>query len=233
MKQTASAAFLAIAASVLFAQPAIGIAQDAGAIQQISGNVSIVGADRTTRKAGQRDRIQSGDTITTDARSEALVKMADNSTVLLRPNTQFQFTDFKFEQKPTDTSIVSILRGTARLVSGLIGNRSPSQVAVRASTATIGIRGTDFEVSVVAEDTSDARAGVYNYVHDGATNVQIASGQALDVRKQQTAFAPQNPRPGEDALQLLRETPIFLQQGGGLDALIQSIIIMPPPMILR
>lgn len=226
--------FKVFSAALVFASsmvsPIIGLAADAGSIQQISGNVSIVGADKTSRKAGQRDKIQSGDTITTDTRSEAMIKLSDESTVVLRPNTQFQFTDFKFEQKPSDTSIVSILRGTARMISGLIGKNSPNQVAVRASTATIGIRGTDFEVSVITEDTSDARAGVYNYVHDGATNVQIASGQAVDVRKEQTAFAPQNPRPGEDALQLLRETPVFLQQGGGLDALIQSIIIMPPVM---
>ena len=226
--------FKVFSATLVFASsmvsPIIGLAADAGSIQQISGNVSIVGADKTSRKAGQRDKIQSGDTITTDTRSEAMIKLSDESTVVLRPNTQFQFTDFKFEQKPSDTSIMSILRGTARMISGLIGKNSPNQVAVRASTATIGIRGTDFEVSVITEDTSDARAGVYNYVHDGATNVQIASGQAVDVRKEQTAFAPQNPRPGEDALQLLRETPVFLQQGGGLDALIQSIIIMPPVM---
>lgn len=226
--------FKAVSAALAFASsllpPIVGFAADAGSIQQLSGNVSIVSADKTTRKAGQRDKIQSGDTITTDTRSEAMIKLSDDSTVVLRPNTQFQFTDFKFEQKPSDTSIVSILRGTARMISGLIGKNSPNQVAVRASTATIGIRGTDFEVSVITEDTSDARAGVYNYVHDGATNVQIASGQAVDVRKEQTAFAPQNPRPGEDALQLLRETPVFLQQGGGLDALIQSIIIMPPVM---
>ncbi len=226
--------FKVFSAALVFASsmvsPIIGLAADAGSIQQISGNVSIVGADKTSRKAGQRDKIQSGDTITTESRSEAMIKLSDDSTVVLRPNTQFQFTDFKFEQKPSDTSIVSILRGTARMISGLIGKNSPNQVAVRASTATIGIRGTDFEVSVITEDTSDARAGVYNYVHDGATNVQIASGQAVDVRKEQTAFAPQNPRPGEDALQLLRETPVFLQQGGGLDALIQSIIIMPPVM---
>ena len=224
----AFSAALAFASSLL--PPIVGFAADAGSIQQISGNVSIIGADKTSRKAGQRDKIQSGDTITTDTRSEAMIKLSDESTVVLRPNTQFQFTDFKFEQKPSDTSIMSILRGTARMISGLIGKNSPNQVAVRASTATIGIRGTDFEVSVITEDTSDARAGVYNYVHDGATNVQIASGQAVDVRKEQTAFAPQNPRPGEDALQLLRETPVFLQQGGGLDALIQSIIIMPPVM---
>ena len=224
----AFSAALAFASSLL--PPIVGFAADAGSIQQISGNVSIIGADKTSRKAGQRDKIQSGDTITTDTRSEAMIKLSDDSTVVLRPNTQFQFTDFKFEQKPSDTSIVSILRGTARMISGLIGKNSPNQVAVRASTATIGIRGTDFEVSVITEDTSDARAGVYNYVHDGATNVLIASGQAVDVRKEQTAFAPQNPRPGEDPLQLLRETPVFLQQGGGLDALIQSIIIMPPVM---
>ena len=226
--------FKVFSAALVFASsmvsPIIGLAADAGSIQQISGNVSIVGADKTSRKAGQRDKIQSGDTITTESRSEAMIKLSDDSTVVLRPNTQFQFTDFKFEQKPSDTSIVSILRGTARMISGLIGKNSPNQVAVRASTATIGIRGTDFEVSVITEDTSDARAGVYNNVHDGDTNVQIASGQAVDVRKEQTAFAPQNPRPGEDALQLLRETPVFLQQGGGLDALIQSIIIMPPVM---
>ena len=195
--------FKVFSAALVFASsmvsPIIGLAADAGSIQQISGNVSIVGADKTSRKAGQRDKIQSGDTITTESRSEAMIKLSDDSTVVLRPNTQFQFTDFKFEQKPSDTSIVSILRGTARMISGLIGKNSPNQVAVRASTATIGIRGTDFEVSVITEDTSDARAGVYNYVHDGATNVQIASGQAVDVRKEQTAFAPQNPRPGEDA----------------------------------
>ncbi|CAN0457588.1 unnamed protein product, partial [Phaeothamnion confervicola] len=165
--RTISALTLAIASLGVFAA-------DAGSIQQLSGNVTIVGADRSTRKAGQTDKIQSGDTIATDSRSEALIKMADESTVIVRQNTQFQFTDFKFDQRASDTSIFSVLRGTARMISGLIGKNSPSRVAVRAPTATIGIRGTDFEVSVVAEDSPGARAGVYNYVHDGATNIQIA-----------------------------------------------------------
>lgn len=209
------------------------LAADAGTVQQMSGTVTVIGTDKKTRIAGVREKILSGETLQTAPRSEALIKMADDSSVVLRPNTQFQITDFKFDQKPSDSSIVSILRGTARMVSGLIGKNNPTQVAVRASTATIGIRGTDFEVSVVSEDTADARAGVYNLVHDGGTNIKIAAGQSLDVRKDQTAFAPDNPRPGEEALQILRETPIFLQQGGGLDALIQSIIMQPPPMIFR
>ena len=208
-------------------------AADAGTIQELSGTVNITGADNITRVARPRGAIQPGDTLQTAQRSEVLIKMADDSKVVLRQNTRFQITDFKFDQKPTDSSILSVLRGTARMISGLIGKNTPSQVAVRASTATIGIRGTDFEVSVIPEETQEARAGVYNRVLDGGTNIRIASGQNLDIKKDQTAFAPQNPRPGEDPLQLLRETPVFLQQGGGLDALIQSIIIMPPPMIFR
>ena len=219
-----------LAAVIAFGSALPAVCADAGSIQQMSGNVLIIGADKTARKATTRDKIQSGDTITTEARSEAMIKMADDSAVVLRPNTQFQFTDFKFEQKPTDSSIVSLVRGTARLISGLIGKAAPSRVAVNAATATIGIRGTDFEVSVIAEDTPEARAGVYNYVHDGGTNIRIASGQALDVNKEQTAFAPDKLNPGEEPLQILRERPIFLQQGGGLDALIQSLTL--PPMIM-
>jgi hypothetical protein len=230
--RSSTATAITFIASLLLAAGNPVAAADAGSIQQVSGNVTIIGADKAQRKAGARDRIQSGDTLLTESRSEAVVKMADDSAVVLRPNTQFQFTDFKFEQKPTDTSIVTLLRGTARLISGLIGKASPSRVSVVAPTATIGIRGTDFEVSVIQADTPEARAGVYNYVHDGGTSIRIASGQSLDVQKDQTAFAPERPNPGEEPLQLLRERPIFLQQGGGLDALIQSITIMPP-MIMR
>jgi hypothetical protein len=190
--------------------------------------VTITSADKVSRKTGDGEKIQSGDTVTTDAKSEVLIKMADDSTVVLRPNTQFQFTDYKFEKKPTDSSFVTLLRGTARMVTGLIGRRNATNVRVDAITATIGIRGTDFEVAVITEDTADARAGVYDHMHDGVTNIRIASGQSLDVKKKQTAFAPDKPRPGEEPLQILRETPIFLQQGGGLDALIQSITIQIP-----
>ena len=209
----------------------LAFAADAGAIQQVSGNVTITGADKVARKAGTKDRIQSGDTVTTEAKSETLIKMADDSTVVLRPNTQFQFTEFKYEKAASDSSLVMLLRGTARMVTGLIGRRSPANVRVNTTTATIGIRGTDFEVAVKTEDTPDGRAGVYNYVHDGATNIKLTQmDKSLDVKKSQTAFAPDKPKPGEEPLQILRERPIFLQQGGGLDAMIQSITIQVPMM---
>ena len=209
------------------------LAADAGTIDKLSGNATITGADKRVRPASTNEKIQSGDTITTEAKSEVLIKMGDNSAVALRPNTQFQFTDFKYDDKPTDSYVSTLFRGTARLISGLIGKSNPTKVAVVAKTATIGIRGTDFEVALVEQDADGTRAGVYNYVHDGQTNVQLAQGPASDVRKEQTAFAPANPRPGEDLLQILNTLPLFLQSGGAFDAIMQSATNMPQSIIMQ
>ena len=204
-------------------------AADAGLLEKVNGKVTITGTDNVVRVGGPRERILVGETISTDAKSETMVKMADETTVLVRPNSQFKLTEFKYDKAQTDSSVMTLLRGTLRMVTGLIGKRRPTNVRVNTLTATIGVRGTDFEVAVIPEDTPQARAGVYDYVHDGLTNIKLTQmDRELDVKKNQTAFAPDKPKPGEDPLQLLSETPIFLQSGGGLDALIESITIQIP-----
>lgn len=201
-------------------------AQDAGTIERVSGAATITGADNATRPAVANERIRSGDTLSTDGRGEALVKLADNSTVALRANTQFRFNEFKYEQRATDSTVSTLLRGTARMVTGLIGKSRPNNVVISARTATIGIRGTDFEVAIIEEGDSTARAGVYNVVNDGGTNVRLASGPALDVARDQTAFAPERPAPGEAPLQLLDTRPAFFR-GGGFDTLMQQLTDQP------
>src|SRR5215203_5419381 len=85
--------------SLLGAGPG-AFAADAGSIQQLNGSVTITNADNVSRIAGPKERIMSGDTIVTAAKSEALIKMADDSSVIVRANTQFQFTEFKYEKTP-------------------------------------------------------------------------------------------------------------------------------------
>ncbi|MBL8376821.1 MAG: FecR domain-containing protein [Burkholderiales bacterium] len=207
-------------------------ASNAGTVQRVTGNAVIIGTDNAQRPATARETVRSGESIRTEAGGEVLVRMVDDSSVALRQNTLFQFTEVRHERRATDSFLSNLARGSARIVSGLIGRQNPGGVRVNAATATIGIRGTDFEVAVIEEDGPQARAGVYNHVYDGRTNISLAQGPATDVQRRQTAFAPQRPNPGEEALQILRDTPIFIQQGGGLDALIQSINV-PPPMIFR
>ena len=220
-------ASLFFAPLMLLSQSAAAQSVDAGNLERLSGNATITSANNQTRPASANSKIQSGDTITTAAGSEVLIKMTDDTVVTLRPNTQFQFTDFKFENKAGDSMVSSLLRGTARMVSGLIGKARPTNVAVRVRTATIGVRGTDFEVALVEEDAGTTRAGIYNFVHDGRTNVTLAQGPSADVPKDKTAFAPANLRPGESPLQILDDRPVFLQSGGGFDALMQSLTSQP------
>ncbi|MDS4014295.1 MAG: FecR family protein [Candidatus Accumulibacter sp.] len=197
-------------------------AQDAGAFVRFSGSVSIVGADNKVRVASANNKIHSGDTVSTDARSEAVVKMADDSIVALRPNTQFRFTEYRYEEKSSDKSVATLLRGAVRLITGLIGKANNNNVSVQVSTATIGIRGTDFEVVLLEEGSNEGRAGVYSTVNEGATHVKLVSGEEVDVKTNQTAFAPEKPLPGEPPLQLLDSRPVFIR-GGAFDSMMRQV----------
>ena len=205
-------------------------AQDAGSVERVSGTVSIANAANETRVARSGEAIRSGETITTQPGGEVMLKMKDDSVMMLRQNTQLKLTEFRYENKPTDSMFASLVKGAVRSVSGLLGKSRPANVKFATSTATVGIRGTDFEIAIIPEGSSDGRAGTYDYVYDGTTNIQIASGQNIDVKPEQTGLAVDNPRPGEEPLQLLRDKPAFLR-GGGFDALImqltQPINIMP------
>lgn len=220
-----------LAAASFFFAASLASAADSGSVDQISGTVTVTSPNKVSRKIGPKEQIQSGDTVTTEAKSEAVIKLADESVIALRPNTQFTVTEFKYEKKPTDSTQFALLRGIARFVTGLVGKAQPDRVRVVASTATVGIRGTDFEVAVVSEDTPEARAGVYDRVHDGTTEIKLASGPSLDVKRDQTAFAPDKLKPGEEPLYILDSTPLFLQSGGGFDALIQSLTMQPVNVI--
>jgi hypothetical protein len=79
--------------------------------------------------------------------SYAQVKMNDGTQMTLRPNSNLRIDAFQFKQDaPKDDNVVlRLLKGGFRTVTGLIGKRSnPDAYKLRAGTATIGIRGTDF-----------------------------------------------------------------------------------------
>ena len=95
--------FLAWFSPVSFAAEA-----GAGAIQQLTGDVTVTGANNVTRRAVAKENIQSGDTVTTEVRSEILIRMADGSTVALRPNTQFRFTDEPLAKVATTSKPASV-----------------------------------------------------------------------------------------------------------------------------
>jgi hypothetical protein len=203
-------------------------ATEVGTVERLSGSVS-VNAAGTVRIARAGERLVVGEILVTDAGAEALVRFRDDSTMALRSNTQVTVTEFRFQEREEGLFSANLLKGVVRSISGLIGKTRPRGVTFRTPTATVGIRGTDFELAIVEPGERD-RAGVYNHVHEGSTNLALASGDNLDLASEQTGFAPQERQAGEPAILLLRERPAFLR-GGGFDALMlqttRPVPIMP------
>lgn len=204
-------------------------AQEAGAIARVSGKASITAADNTTREAKASESVSTGDLIATAAGAEVLVRFKDNSTMIVRSDSKVKISQFRFEKKPTDAVNTSLVSGTLRAVSGQIAKAQPANVKYDAGAATIGIRGTDIEVAIVPEGAKD-RAGIYNFVHSGETEMSLDTGEQTVVGKDLSGFAPQVLQPGESRLQLLRDRPAFLTSGG-FDALLQQLTAPRIPMI--
>jgi len=208
---------------------ASGIAQEAGTIARLSGKASITAADNTTRDAKANEGVNTGDVITTAAGAELLVRFKDNSTMIVRSDSKVKISQFRFEKKATDTVNTSLVSGTLRAVSGQIAKAQPANVKYDAGAATIGIRGTDIELSIVPDGAKD-RAGIYNFVHSGETQMSLDTGEQTIVGKDLSGFAPKDLQPGEQRLQLLRDRPAFLTSGG-FDALLQQLTAPRIPMI--
>ena len=159
-----------------------------------------------------------------------LIRFKDNSIITLRPDSSLLVTRFQHEEKASDSFLTSLLKGGLRAVTGLLGKTRPESVSFTTPTATVGIRGTDFEIAILPEDTADARAGTYNYVHDGSTSLGLEKAEtgptSIVVKQEETGLALANPKPGEPALQILKQRPAFLR-GGGFDAHMMQLMNQP------
>jgi hypothetical protein len=215
---------------------ASAIAAPIGAVSRVSGDVVLdrTGAPPQSIKAD--DPVNVGDRLTTAKGAEVLIRFKDQSVLTLRPDSSVTLTQFKFEETGGDAFFAKLLKGALRSVSGLIGKSHPQNVKFATQTATIGIRGTDFEVVILPEDAGDARAGTYDYVHEGVTSLELANPaegpKSIDVKPEETGLALAYPRPGESALQILKQRPAFLR-GGGFDAHMMQFSSQPMRVIQR
>jgi hypothetical protein len=204
------------------------MAQEAGKVSRVSGQASVTSASNQTKELKREDVVSVGDTVSTSKDSQVMVRMKDNSSLLVRSESKIKIDAFQFENKPSDNAKTSVVAGTLRAVSGQIAKAQPQNVKFEAGTATIGIRGTDIELAIVPEGRKD-RAGVYNYVHDGSIQMALNTGESTVVDKELTGFTPATLLPGEKRLQILRDRPAFLQSGG-FDALINQLSTPRIPM---
>lgn len=108
------------------------------------------------RTLGKGLSLRQGDRVTTADGASAIVKMQDGTRMTVRPNSELVIQQYRFSVSAPDNSMVmQLLKGGFRAITGLITKNSPDAARVVTRTATLGIRGTDFDARVC---TTDCRA---------------------------------------------------------------------------
>ena len=135
--------------------------------------------------------IYEGDTVTTKEKSFTVLLFKDKSRVTLRANSEFMVSSLKYKGGPEDTAIFRLVRGGLRAVTGLVGKRRPASVKYRTAIATIGIRGTGFDMYCQGSCESQRSnvSGIVEIKHL-LSEMLIATAHAADEDKPGLIVAP-------------------------------------------
>ncbi len=123
-------------------------AQSAGTIKILTGEATVT-RDAAVLPAAVGQRIFAGDRIATASAGYLGIVFRDDTRITLGPNGEFLVREFDFDASSYAGNLfVSFLKGTVRVVTGIIAKHTPDRVKFDTATATIGIRGTDFIVDL-------------------------------------------------------------------------------------
>jgi len=117
-----------------------------GNIMALKGSAEIHRSTNSILTAKSGMQIEEGDKIITQSKTRAQIILKDDTIITIGANSSFSFDTFFFDGSKKSTLSMSMSRGFFRSVTGKIGKIAPERFKVKTSSATIGIRGTDFSV---------------------------------------------------------------------------------------
>ena len=147
---TAASAPSRVALSLVLALAVASVAHaiDIGQIKVSRGDVAIERGGQTVPGAVGA-RLQTSDVIKTGTDGSVGITMSDNSLLSAGPNSVLSLDKYAFDATTNQGQFDSSLRkGSLSVVSGRIAKQSPDAMTVRTPTAILGVRGTEFAVSV-------------------------------------------------------------------------------------
>jgi ferric-dicitrate binding protein FerR (iron transport regulator) len=161
--------------------------------------------------AGQRRRvvdggsIYPGDTVETMPGAMAVLAFRDDTRTTLGSNTRFRVDNFVYDEQNAGEGrfLASILRGSVRALTGLIAKANTRNAGFTTATATIGIRGTGFDVMCTGACAGlppapgEQNAGLTLFTWLGSVGVTPQGQTALQVLQagQGLFISPQGIRP--------------------------------------
>jgi FecR protein len=157
-------------------------AQAAGKVLLAVGDVAALrGSARVALTAGAAVNV--GDTVVTGAQSHAQLRFADDALVALKPDSEFRIERYNFTGASDggEVAVFRLVKGGFRTLTGQIGKLNRDQYQLLTTQATIGIRGTHYQVQICSSGQctnggEPARSGMYGGVYEGRVAVSNALG---------------------------------------------------------
>jgi hypothetical protein len=132
-------------------RPAFAQAVSVAEVLFAQGVVSAQRGAEPARVVGKGTFLYEGDIVTTGRKAFAVLQFSDASRMTLRPDTALRISEYSHGGEQ-DNALLRLVVGGFRAVTGLIAKRGPDAYQIRTPTATIGIRGTDFDARLCADD---------------------------------------------------------------------------------
>ena len=181
--------FLALLTVLAVCNPAYA-AELFASVDAISGSASLSDEAEKSGAISAGQKIYAGQTINTAADGEVHLVTEDGGIIALRPDTTFRVDEYQAEGGSGDKIFMSLLKGAMRSITGWIGKHNTSAYRITTPTATLGIRGTDHEATVIDKAGGD-EPGTYDTVNEGATFLKTPQGET-EVTPGKFGFVPRN-----------------------------------------
>lgn len=201
-EMTARKQFLVLVLVIGLSGPAA--AQDAGLVSFATGDVSAERQPAVTLAKG--DAVRASDAVITGSASRAQLLMNDGARIAIRPDSRIVLDEYVYAAAATggaavssssDSSVISLVKGGFRTITGAIGKENPANYEVRTAVGVLGIRGTNFALLLCGSCNSapgvpagtSVPQGLYIMVNEGSIVFRNEVG-SIDVAAGEFAFIP-------------------------------------------
>jgi hypothetical protein len=152
----------------------------------LTGSLTATGLDGSARQVSLSGSLLTGDTLQTAAATVAVIVFRDESRITLRANSRFHIDSHRYDpESPEDNgTLMRLIEGSVRVVSGLIAKTKPEEHKVVTPVATMSVRGTGFDLRYRGEgragQAANAKAGTLAHAVSGLLGHVVRPANAQD-----------------------------------------------------
>lgn len=114
-----------------------------------SGEVTARAPDADKRALKRRSAVHQGETVVTGSDSRTQLRFEDGAVIALASNSRLVIERYRFqEEDEADHAVVRLLTGGLRTLTGEVAETQPDNYEVKTPLASIGVRGTDYQLTL-------------------------------------------------------------------------------------